>query len=163
MQPTLVARATVQQITALLPDRSGRVLFATSNPGKVLRLSAARAERGTYTSDVRDAQSVATWGAIKWQAAAPAGTKVEISTRSGNTRTADETWSDWSSAYADPNGTPIPRALLAVACSAHGRPRTGAGAHIGDGGLSATQLEAARFSDHDPSSGDRVPASVSDR
>jgi len=112
MQPTLVARATVQQITALLPDRSGRVLFATSNPGKVLRLSAARAERGTYTSDVRDAQSVATWGAIKWQAAAPAGTKVEISTRSGNTRTADETWSDWSSAYADPNGTPIvsPRA-----------------------------------------------------
>ena len=34
-----------------------------------------RAERGTYTSDVRDAQTVATWGAIKWQRAAPAGTK----------------------------------------------------------------------------------------
>ena len=112
LQPTLVARATVQQITALLPDRTGRVLFATSNPGKVLRLSATRAGRGTYTSDVRDAQSVATWGAIKWQASVPTGTKVEISTRSGNTRTADETWSDWSAAYADPNGTSIvsPRA-----------------------------------------------------
>jgi hypothetical protein len=112
MQPTLITRAAVQQITALLPDRSGRILFATSNPGKVLRLSADRAGRGTYTSDVRDAQSVATWGAIKWQAVVPAGTKVEISTRSGNTRTADETWSDWSSAYADGNGTPIvsPRA-----------------------------------------------------
>ena len=112
MQSALVARATVQQITALLPDQSGRVLFATSNPGKVLRLAAQRADRGTYVSDVRDAQSVATWGAIKWQAAAPAGTRVEVSTRSGNTRTADETWSDWSPAYTDANGSPIasPRA-----------------------------------------------------
>ncbi|MBI4888055.1 MAG: hypothetical protein HY824_13250 [Acidobacteria bacterium] len=112
MQPTLLTRATVQQVTALLPDRTGRVLFATSNPGKVLRLSAERADRGTYLSDVRDAQSVATWGAIKWQAVASGGARVEIATRSGNTRTADETWSDWSASYTDPNGSPIasPRA-----------------------------------------------------
>ncbi len=71
LQPTLVARANAQQVTTLLPDRDGRMLFATSNPGKLLRLSAARADRGTYTSDVRDAQTVATWGTIKWQAAAP--------------------------------------------------------------------------------------------
>ena len=31
-------------------------------PGKLLRLAAARADRGTYTSDVRDAQTVALWG-----------------------------------------------------------------------------------------------------
>ncbi|MGH9202726.1 MAG: hypothetical protein ACRD2A_15990, partial [Vicinamibacterales bacterium] len=95
-QPTLIARANAQQITMLLPDRSGQVLFTTSNPGKVFRLSSTRAERGTYTSEIRDAQTVAAWGAVKWQALAPAGTKVEISTRSGNTRTPDETWSDWS-------------------------------------------------------------------
>ena len=112
MQPTLVARALVQQVTGLLPDRSGRMLFATSNPGKVLRLSAARADKGTYTSDVRDAQSVATWGAIKWQGQAPAGATLEIATRSGNTRTPDETWSDWSKPYTDSTGTQIvsPRA-----------------------------------------------------
>ncbi|MBI3050358.1 MAG: hypothetical protein HYY76_18840 [Acidobacteria bacterium] len=112
MQPTLVTRALVQQVTSLVPDRDGRVLFASSNPGKVFRLSAARADRGTYVSDVRDAQSVAAWGAIKWQAAGPQGTKVEISTRSGNTRTADETWSDWSAPYTDEAGSPIvsPRA-----------------------------------------------------
>jgi hypothetical protein len=111
-QPMLATRATAQQITALLPDKSGRVLFATSNPGKVFRLSQTRAERGTYTSDVRDAQTVATWGAIKWQAVVPQGTKVEISTRSGNTRTPDETWSDWSPAYPQPQGSGIssPRA-----------------------------------------------------
>ena len=112
LQPMLVARASAQQITALLPDRSGRVLFATSNPGKVFRLSQARADKGTYTSDVRDAQTVATWGAIKWQATVPAGTKVDISTRSGNTRTPDETWSDWSAAYSTREGSGItsPRA-----------------------------------------------------
>ena len=112
LQPTLVTRALVQQVTSLVAERDGRVLFASSNPGKLFRMSAARADRGTYISDVRDAQSVATWGAIKWQAAAPTGAKVEISTRSGNTRTADETWSDWSAAYTDPTGTSIvsPRA-----------------------------------------------------
>jgi hypothetical protein len=112
LQPTLVTRALVQQVTSLVAERDGRVLFASSNPGKLFRISAARADRGTYISDVRDAQSVATWGAIKWQAATPAGTSVEISTRSGNTRTADETWSDWSPAYADETGSPIvsPRA-----------------------------------------------------
>jgi hypothetical protein len=111
-QPTLVTRATAQQVTALLADQSGRMLFATSNPGKVMRLSPARAERGTYTSDVRDATTVATWGAIKWQATAPAGTRVEIATRSGNTRTPDETWSTWSAPYTDADGSPIgsPRA-----------------------------------------------------
>jgi hypothetical protein len=88
------------------------VLFTTSNPGKVLRLSNARAERGTYTSDVRDAQTVATWGAIKWQAQGPAGTKVEIATRSGNTRTPDETWSNWTTPYTNQEGSPVtsPRA-----------------------------------------------------
>jgi sugar lactone lactonase YvrE len=111
-QPTLVARANAQQVTTLLTDRSGQMLFSTSNPGKLLRLSAARAEKGTYTSDVRDAQTVAAWGTIRWQASAPAGTAVEISTRSGNTRTPDEAWSDWSAPYGDRDGSPVtsPRA-----------------------------------------------------
>jgi hypothetical protein len=107
--PTLVTRALVQQVTSLVAEGDGRVLFASSNPGMLFRMSAARADRGRYISDVRDAQSVATWGAIKWRAA---GTRVEISTRSGNTRTADETWSDWSTPYTDDSGSPIlsPRA-----------------------------------------------------
>ena len=95
-QPTLIARANAQQVTGLLSQSEGRVLVATSNPGKLLRLAAARADRGTYTSDVRDAQTVALWGTIKWEAMTPAGSRLEISTRSGNTSTPDETWSDWS-------------------------------------------------------------------
>jgi hypothetical protein len=111
-QPTLVVRANVQQVTAILPEKDGRMLFATANPGKLLRLSAARADRGIYTSDVRDAQTVAAWGTIRWRAQMPAATRVEISTRSGNTRTPDETWSDWAPAYTNQAGSTItsPRA-----------------------------------------------------
>lgn len=111
-QPTLVVRANVQQVTTILPERDGRMLFATSNPGKLLRLSASKADRGTYTSDVRDAQTVAAWGTIRWRAQIPAGSRVDISTRSGNTRTPDETWSDWAPAYTNQAGSAIssPRA-----------------------------------------------------
>jgi hypothetical protein len=56
---------------------------------------------------VRDAGTVATWGTIRWHAAAPAGCGVEISTRTGNTARPDETWSDWSPAYARSDGTQI--------------------------------------------------------
>jgi len=111
-QPTLIARANAQQVTGLLQQSEGRVLIATSNPGKLLRLAAARADRGTYTSSVRDAQTVALWGTLKWQSLTPAGSRLEISTRSGNTNTPDETWSDWSQAYTDSEGSTItsPRA-----------------------------------------------------
>jgi hypothetical protein len=110
--PILVARANAEQVTAITRDSKGRTLFATSNPGKVFRLGADLAGRGTYLSDVRDAQTVATWGTIRWHATAPAGTRVEITSRSGNTRTPDETWSDWSEPYQDRQGSAIvsPRA-----------------------------------------------------
>jgi hypothetical protein len=116
---TLIARAEAQQVTALTTDRNGQVLFATSNPGKLFRLSATRAERGTFTSEVRDAQTVATWGVIKWQGLVPAGTRVEVATRSGNTKTPDEAWSDWSAPYAAPEGSAItsPRARYRVTFS----------------------------------------------
>jgi hypothetical protein len=111
LQPTLVARVNAQQVTSLQPEREGRMIVTTSNPGRVMRLSATRADRGTYTSDIRDAQTVAMWGTIKWQEGSTGG-RVEISTRSGNTRTPDETWSDWTAPYADRDGSPItsPRA-----------------------------------------------------
>jgi hypothetical protein len=44
---------------------------------------------------------------MAWRATAPAGTKVEILTRSGNTRTPDEAWSDWSAPYANADGSQI--------------------------------------------------------
>jgi hypothetical protein len=104
---TLVARADAQQITALADDGAGGLVLAASNPGRLLRLSAAPAATGSYVSDVRDTATVSTWGTIRWRAALPDGTSVALQTRSGNTRTPDATWSDWSRAYTTPDGVRI--------------------------------------------------------
>ncbi len=100
---TLLARASARQVTALLRETSGRVIVASSNPGKLFALSSAPARRGAYDSDVRDAGTVATWGVIRWRAAARPG-QVEVFTRSGNTATPDETWSPWSKPYTNADG-----------------------------------------------------------
>src|SRR6185295_6477652 len=84
LQPMLLARATAQQVTALYKDARGRLYYATANPGKLFRLSSSRASRGSYESDVRDAQMVSSWGTLSWRGTIPAGSRVELSTRSGN-------------------------------------------------------------------------------
>lgn len=106
-EPTLLTRATAQQVTALYKDARGRLYYATANPGKLFRLSATRAPRGTYESEVRDAQMVSTWGSISWRGAVPGGSRIEVFTRSGNSATPDETWSAWSSAYTQSEGSQI--------------------------------------------------------
>jgi len=103
---TLLARATARQVTALLRESSGRIVGAASNPGKLFALSPAAARRGTYESDVRDAGTVASWGAIRWRASASPG-EISVFTRTGNTATPDETWSAWSNAYTNAGGEPI--------------------------------------------------------
>jgi len=107
LRPTLIARAPAQQVTAFHRDGSGRLYYATANPGKVFRLSSDRAPRGTYESETRDAQMVSTWGAISWRGTAGGGNKIELYTRSGNTETPDDTWSVWSAAYTNADGSPI--------------------------------------------------------
>jgi hypothetical protein len=103
---TLLARAGARQVTALWREPSGRIIGAASNPGKLFALSSAPARRGTYDSDVRDAGTVASWGAIRWRASAGTG-RVEVFTRSGNTATPDDTWSAWSRAYTNADGEQI--------------------------------------------------------
>jgi hypothetical protein len=103
---TLFARVPARQVTALIRDAGGRIIAATSNPGKVFSLAATQAATGTYSSDVRDAGTVATWGVIRWRAASRPG-EVEVFTRSGNTATPDETWSTWSKAYTAATGERI--------------------------------------------------------
>ncbi len=104
---TLLMQASAQQVTGFARDSKGNVIYATSNPGKVFRLSPQRAAEGTYTSLVRDAQTVADWGTLSWRASVPAGGRVDVFTRSGNTATPDDTWSAWSGPYAAANGEEI--------------------------------------------------------
>jgi hypothetical protein len=107
LRPTLLARAAAQQVTSFYRDPGGRLYYATANPGKLFRLSSERAARGTYESESRDAQMVSTWGAISWHGTTANGHRIEVFTRSGNTETPDDTWSAWSAAYTNPEGSSI--------------------------------------------------------
>ncbi len=104
---TLLTRAPAQQVTTLIADGARGLLLATANPGKILPPVGRPATTGSYESEVRDAEAVATWGAISWRGAVPQGTDVRLFTRSGNTRRADDTWSPWSAAYRRPEGEQI--------------------------------------------------------
>ena len=103
----LLTRAPAQQVTRFVTAAGGGFYYLTANPGKVYRLSADRVATGTYVSDVRDAGTVATWGTISWEAAAPPGTTVQLTTRTGNTERPSDTWSRWSEPYTDGTGTPV--------------------------------------------------------
>lgn len=99
---TILVKIPEEQITGLLVD--GEILAATANPGNIYRLSGEHSTSGTYFSEVKDVKTVSTWGRISWKAETPPGSSLEVFTRSGNTGTPDETWSEWSSAGSDSEG-----------------------------------------------------------
>lgn len=104
---TLLARAGGQQVTRFLPTSNGQNYYATANPGKVFLLSSELADEGMYLSEVRDAGTVSAWGTISWRATTPGSSAVQISTRSGNTETPDETWSTWAGPYKRTDGDQV--------------------------------------------------------
>ncbi len=69
--------------------------FATANPGRVMAVGTGVQSPAHFVSPVRDTQSVATWGLIRWEATGA----VSLATRSGNTARPDDSWSDWSDPY----------------------------------------------------------------
>jgi sugar lactone lactonase YvrE len=106
-QGTLLASLPQSQITALARGPGQQIYAATSNVGKVYLLDAATSESGVYLSPARDALTTSRWGRISWRASVPAGARVEMATRSGNSSVPDTTWSDWSAPYPNPDGSVV--------------------------------------------------------
>ena len=104
---TMLASFPAEQITSLLRTESGTVYLATSNPGRIYALEAVPAPAGTFTSKVKDTETVSTWGRVRWEGVAPGGTRIEVRSRSGNTGTPDATWTEWSKPYVRPEGEPV--------------------------------------------------------
>ena len=103
----LLARAPAQQVMQFVPRAQGGHHYVTANPGKVYRLLSDRESTGTYLSTVRDAETVATWGTVRWRASTPADTSVRLFTRTGNTAEPNDTWSPWSDGYTDSAGSQV--------------------------------------------------------
>ena len=104
---TLLLQSSEGQISSFL-SRDGQVYAASSNQGKLFRFGKALEAEGSYESPVRDAKLTAQWGRLWWRGSG----NVELQTRTGNGERPDATWSDWSPAYRDPEGSQIasPRA-----------------------------------------------------
>jgi len=103
----MLAVLPAEQVTGLARRPGGGAVLATSNPGKLHTLEAAVGARGTFTSTVKDTETVSVWGRLRWEADTPSGTEVELQTRSGNTSTPDSTWTEWSSPYTAREGDPV--------------------------------------------------------
>ncbi len=159
---TLLSRATARQVTALLREPSGRVVGATSNPGKVFALSATPATKGTYESDVRDAGTVASWGAIRWRATGQAwtGAAADAVRQHGEPGRDLERVVEGVCERGRRTDREPERALPAVARGAHGRRRAVAGADVGDRGLPAAQSPARGGDDHRASGRHGLSAAV---
>jgi len=73
------------------------IYLGTANPAKLIKLGAAYASEGTYTSDLIDADQPANWGKLQTEADIPKGCDVLVSSRSGNVKDInDPTFSEWT-------------------------------------------------------------------
>ncbi len=103
---TLLVESSEEQTTRLL--ETGNRLYATSaNIGKLFRIGDALSTSGTYESNVKDTDSISSWGRLSWKSGE--GDAIEMSTRTGNTSTPDKTWSDWQKVDSS-GGTASPKA-----------------------------------------------------
>lgn len=101
-KPALLAQSTEAQTSRFI--RVGNQFFvASSNLGKLFKLTNETAASGVYTSSVRDSNMTSAWGRISWIGEGA----IEMQTRSGNTTTPDSTWSDWSAAITNAEGDAI--------------------------------------------------------
>jgi len=84
------------QITAVA-TAGDDVYLGTANPAKLIKVGAAFAAEGTYTSDLIDAGQPARWGKLQLEADIPEGCQVKVASRSGNVNDVnDPTFSPWS-------------------------------------------------------------------
>jgi hypothetical protein len=91
------------QVTALA--RVGDAVFAaTSNPGVLWRLGPEAAQRGDLLSGTFDAHRMARFGHLVWHGS---GSRVGLSTRTGNTDPPDTTWSPWTGGEVGSEGAKI--------------------------------------------------------
>ncbi|MFZ2639730.1 MAG: hypothetical protein WA117_01995 [Verrucomicrobiia bacterium] len=93
-----LAKLEGQQVTSLLSAGQGAWVAVTSNLGAVWSIAPHRATEGVWESESLDARVFSTWGLAAIKGSTPAGARVSVSSRSGNTEKPEKTWSEWSDA-----------------------------------------------------------------
>jgi hypothetical protein len=95
---TLLARLKNVHPWAVLPTADGSLWVGSSGDGKLYKLGSDYVSEGSLTSQAKDFTLVSHWGQAHWQSKQPSGTTAVMRSRSGNSETPDDTWSEWSDA-----------------------------------------------------------------
>jgi hypothetical protein len=106
-EETILLKCSEKQVTALKSDNRNSIYLTSSNVGKIFKLSFIHPNRGFYQSKAKDTQTVSQWGMLTWYATLKQNTDLRIYTRTGNTAKPDNTWSQWSPAYQNAQGSLI--------------------------------------------------------
>lgn len=104
----LYARLEAPMATALLPAPTGGALYAATAPnGALIRVGPGARTEAVYLSSEQDLGRLSSVGQLWFDADLPAGSRIEVSARIGNTKQVDATWSRSSAVVAGPQGGPI--------------------------------------------------------
>ncbi len=101
----LVADVDERQVGALVLTGKEQLVVA-SDPAVVHPIKGIGGPDAVWTSKVLDAGLRARFGKITWEATGP----LQVSTRTGNTKDPDDTWSAWSAGFGAPSLTDSPAA-----------------------------------------------------
>jgi hypothetical protein len=106
---TVLTDSPVDFISKLVTAPNGQAYLLGNSPGMILGGTLTGAREGTYTSTVLDAERLAQWGKVTWDATLPDKTTLEVQCRSGNTADpVDGTWSAWSRPCANGGPAEVP-------------------------------------------------------
>ena len=86
-------------ITDILKN-SDRIIYGTSNLGRVYQLESTTADTASFMSETIDAGLPAQWGILTWEGN-EAASATRFFARSGNTEQPSQTWSDWTAVQQD--------------------------------------------------------------
>lgn len=93
----LVARTEPSIASSILPAPTGGALIVGTAPsGHIFRVGPGLRTESVYVSGEQDLSRISKIGRIWFDADIPAGARVEVALRTGNTKEYDKTWSGWS-------------------------------------------------------------------
>ncbi len=95
---SLLLQGSSEQRYALIPAE-GKIYLLSNNPSSLTVISPELRFSGEYTSHILDARTISAWGRLEFEGEVPAGTTLQLQTRTGNSFEPNSMWSEWSPPY----------------------------------------------------------------
>lgn len=100
---SLIATVPEKQIVSI-SNEGGATLVTTTNSGAVYRMDPQPSQKAEFRSAPKDVERFSRFGHYRIEGDAAGDNHLAIAFRSGNTRTPDSTWSNWSMASSSVDG-----------------------------------------------------------